>query len=174
MVLSIGFLLLVSLIVSTILAALESWGSAIFPGFETLIQVLNFLVSLLVITVLFALLFKYVPDAEVEWRDVWLGAAVTAVLFTLGKAGIGLYLGNSNVVGQFGGAGALVVILIWVYYSAQILFLGAEFTQVYANAYGSRVVPDENAVPLSESARQEQGLTRQEDTRKFHPTARRL
>ncbi len=110
------------------------------------------------ITVLFALIFNYVPDADIKQKDVWLGATVTAVLFTLGKAVIGFYLGNSSTVDQFGGAGALVVILLWVYYSAQITFLGAEFTQVYANAYGSRVVPDEDAVSLSKEARAEQGI----------------
>lgn len=158
MVISVGFLLLISLVLSAALSALASWSMSLFSGLELVLQVVNFIVSLFVITVLFALIFKYVPDADVKQKDVWLGATVTAVLFTLGKAVIGFYLGNSSTVDQFGGAGALVVILLWVYYSAQITFLGAEFTQVYANAYGSRVVPDEDAVSLSKEARAEQGI----------------
>lgn len=162
MVITVGFLLLVSLVISTALAALENWGYGFLPGLETVVQILNFIISLLVITVIFALLFKYVPDAQVQWKDVWLGAAVTALLLTVGKSLIGYYLGNTDMMAQFGGAGALVVILLWVYYSAQISFLGAEFTQVYANTFGSRVVPAENAVSLTEEARLEQGIPRQE------------
>ncbi len=158
MVISVGFLLLISLVLSAALSALASWSMSLFSGLELVLHVVNFIVSLFVITVLFALIFKYVPDAEVKQKDVWLGATVTAVLFTIGKAVIGFYLGNSSIVNQFGGAGALVVILLWVYYSAQITFLGAEFTQVYANVYGSRVVPDEDAVSLSKEARAKQGI----------------
>ncbi|RPI33166.1 MAG: YihY/virulence factor BrkB family protein [Chloroflexota bacterium] len=158
MVVGVGFLLLVSLVISAVLAALDTWALGLFPGFETVMQIISTIVSYLVITVLFALIFKYVPDADIKWRDVWLGAAVTALLFTIGRTLIGIYLGNSNTAAQFGGAGALVVILLWVYYSAQISFFGAEFTQVYANMYGSRVVAEEDAVPLSEEAKAEQGI----------------
>lgn len=126
-------------------------------------QVVNFIVSFLVITVLFALIFKYVPDVKIRWRDVWLGAVVTALLFTLGKFAIGLYLGNGSSLEQFGAAGSLVVILLWVYYSAQIVFFGAEFTQVVANQHGHRVAPAENAVPLTEQERLQQGMPHQED-----------
>ena len=107
---------------------------------------LEFIISLLVITGLFALMFKALPDARVAWSDVWVGAALTALLFTIGKFAIGLYLGKSDVGSAYGAAGSLVILLVWVYYSAQILLFGAEFTQVYANAAGSKIVPSENAV----------------------------
>lgn len=91
-------------------------------------------------------MFKYLPDAKIAWKDVWLGAAITAALFTLGKFALGLYLGKSSVGSSFGAAGSLVILLLWVYYSAQILFLGAEFTQVWANRFGSHVSPDDDAI----------------------------
>jgi membrane protein len=142
MILGIGFLLLVSLVISAGLSAMqETVGNAI-PLSEILLQILNLIISVGVITVLFALIFKFLPDAEIAWRDVWLGAFVTAVLFSLGKFLIGLYLGNSAVTSSFGAAGSLVLLLLWVYYSAQILLFGAEFTQVYANQFGSKIVPE--------------------------------
>ena len=145
MILGIGFLLLVSLVVSAGLsAAQETIGNAI-PISEILLQIVNLIISIGVITVLFALIFKFLPDAEIAWRDVWLGAFFTAVLFSLGKFLIGLYLGNSSVGSSFGAAGSLVLLLIWIYYSAQILFFGAEFTQVYANTFGSKIVPEGEA-----------------------------
>jgi membrane protein len=139
MVLVVGFLLLVSLVLSAVLSALEVKGT--FPGSVVVLQVLNNGVSLAVITVLFALIFKYLPDAHppVGWKDIWIGAFITAVLFTLGKFAIGLYLGRSSVASAYGAAGSLVLLLIWVYYSAQILFYGAELTQVYARRHGSRL-----------------------------------
>lgn len=158
MVVGVAFLLLTSLIISAALSGLESWGVAMFPGFESVVIGVNFVISLIVITILFAMVFKFVPDAKVAWKDVWMGASVTAILFTLGKFAIGLYLGNSSVAEQFGPAGSLVVLLLWIYYSAQISFLGAEFTQVYANTYGSRVHPAENAIPLTDVAREQQGI----------------
>jgi membrane protein len=131
MVLAVGLLLLASLVLSAVLSAvgrhLPGAGSA------ALWQVLNLVVSLGIITVLFALVFKLLPDAHVAWGDVWVGAALTAVLFTVGKSLIGLYLGTSGVGSTYGAAGSLAVFLVWVYYSAQILFFGAELTQVYAN-----------------------------------------
>jgi len=142
MILGIGFLLLVSLVISAGLSAVqETIGNAI-PVSEILLQLVNLVVSIGVITVLFALIFKFLPDAEIAWRDVWLGAFVTAILFSLGKLLIGLYLGNSAVASSFGAAGSLVLLLVWIYYSAQILFFGAEFTQVYANNYGSKIIPE--------------------------------
>jgi len=153
MILGIGFLLLVSLVVSAGLsAAQETVGNAI-PISEILLQLANLVISIGVITILFALIYKYLPDAEIAWRDVWLGAFVTAILFSLGKLLIGLYLGNSAVASSFGAAGSLALLLIWIYYSAQILFFGAEFTQVYANTYGSKIVPEseEEAAQRKES-----------------------
>lgn len=158
MVLGVGFLLLVSLIISTALQAFNELVSGILPSFLFLAQTLNFLISFAVVTILFALIYKVVPDVRVAWRDVWIGALVTAFLFAVGKWAIGLYLGNSAPGSTYGAAGSLIVLLLWVYYSAQILFLGAEFTQVYANKYGSRIVADETAVSLTLAARAQQGI----------------
>jgi membrane protein len=148
LVLGVGFLLLVSLVLSAVLAAMGGFMSSHLPGGEVVWQVINFVISLGVMTVLFALIFKVVPDVEIEWRDVWIGAVVTAALFALGKFGIGMYLGRSSVGSSFGAAGSVVVLVVWVYYSAQILFLGAEFTQVYARHRGSRMTPSKNAVAI--------------------------
>jgi membrane protein len=145
MVMGVAFLLLVSLIVS---AALSFAGSYAFRLPEKLLwlsQVVDALVSVIVFTGLFAVLFKYLPDAKVAWSDMWLGAAITAVLFTAGKFAIGLYLGHSAMASAYGVAGSLIVLLVWVYYSSQIVFLGAEFTQVYANQFGKEILPAENA-----------------------------
>lgn len=162
MVLGISFLLLISLIASAALAAVGEFVSTLMPSLPILAQLLSLLISLSTVTVVFALIFKVVPDVEIAWRDVWIGAVVTAVLFVLGQFAIGLYLGNSDVTSTYGAAGALVVILVWVFYSAQILFLGAEFTQVYANLHGTRIVPAKNAVPITEEAREKQGIPRKE------------
>jgi membrane protein len=143
-VLGTGFLLLVSLIVSTILAAAEHWlASASFAGEAALWHGLFMLVSLGFVTLLFAWIFKLLPDVPIAWRDVWLGAFLTAVLFTGGQHLIGLYLGQSSVASAYGAAGSLVVVLLWVYYSAQIVLFGAEFTHVYANTHGSHAEPEE-------------------------------
>lgn len=158
MVLGVGFLLLVSLFISTALAAAGTMLSGALPGGETLWGVVNFAVSFAAVTTLFALIYKVVPDVKVRWGDVWVGAAVTALLFTLGKIGIGLYLGKSTVASAYGAAASVVVITIWVYYSAQILFLGAEFTQVYARTFGLQIEPSKNAVPVTAEARAQQGL----------------
>lgn len=158
MVLGVGFLLLVSLVISALLAALGNFLVGLLPAYEIIMQIISFVVSFAVITLLFALLFKYVPDAKVAWGDVWLGAIVTALLFTIGKELIGLYLGRSAVASTYGAAGSLVIVLLWIYYSGQILFFGAEFTQVYANMFGSRIVPAEGATTISEEARIKQGI----------------
>jgi membrane protein len=148
MVIGVGFLLLVSLIVTTILSVMGKFLSGTLPGGETLWLVLNFLISLAIMTGLFGLLFKIVPDVKVAWRDVLIGGFLTAILFTLGKFLIGLYLGRGSVGSVYGAAGSLVIVLVWIYYSAQIFFLGAEFTQVYANRYGAGSRPDQDAIAL--------------------------
>ncbi|MBE9042721.1 YihY/virulence factor BrkB family protein [Oscillatoriales cyanobacterium LEGE 11467] len=145
-VLGIAFLLLVSLVVSAVLSILGHYASGLLPGADFLWQILNIAVSLGFITVLFALMFKYLPDVKIQWSDVWVGAAITAALFTIGKFALGLYLGGGSFGSAYGAAGSLIVFLSWVYYSAQILFFGSEFTQVYARRYGSRIVPDRHAV----------------------------
>ena len=157
MILGIGFLLLVSLVISAALSAVqETIGNAI-PMSEILLQLVNLVISIAVITVLFALIFKFLPDAEIAWRDVWLGAFVTAVLFSLGKFLIGIYLGNSSVTTSFGAAGSLVLLLLWIYYSAQILLFGAEFTEVYANQFGSKIVPEGEEVASQVTAASQPG-----------------
>ncbi|MBC7944518.1 MAG: YihY/virulence factor BrkB family protein [Burkholderiales bacterium] len=138
MVLAIAFLLLVSLVVSAGLAAFGAWSKALSPSLGVLLTAANIGVSFAIITGLFALMYKMLPKTNIEWRDVWVGAAVTALLFTIGKYLIGLYLGKAGVGSAFGAAGSLVVLIVWVYYSAQIFLLGAEFTWVYAHQHGSR------------------------------------
>jgi membrane protein len=148
MVLGVAFLLLVSLLLSAVLAGMAGAFSHALPGGAVLWEGVNFVVSFGVITVLFALIFKVVPDVQIQWKDVWIGAAVTALLFTVGKFGLGLYLGRASVASPYGAAGSLIVLVIWVYYAAQILFMGAEFTQVYARHRGSRIAPSEHAQPI--------------------------
>jgi membrane protein len=157
MVLGVGFLLLVSLVLSSALAALGGLFAAL-PGSAVLWEGVNFVVSFAVITLLFAAIYKVLPDVKIAWGDVWIGATMTAALFVIGKLLIGLYLGNASVGSTYGAAGSLLVVLVWVYYSAQLLFFGAEFTQVYARRYGSRMVPTEDAVPMTEEARAQQGM----------------
>jgi len=137
MVLAVGFLLLVSLILSAVLAALGKFVGGYLPVSEPVLHLLTLVVSLLVFTALFALLYKVVPDLPVAWNDVWIGAGVTSLLFSLGKFLIGFYLGKAAVGSAYGAAGSLVVFLAWVYYSAQIFFLGAEFTHLYSTRHGS-------------------------------------
>jgi len=158
LVVGTGFLLLVSLAISTWISILTKYFWYLLPLPGPALEAANFVVSFGVITVLFALTFKLLPDVEIAWRDVWVGAAVTALLFTVGKLVIGLYLGKSGVATAFGAAGSLVVILVWVYYSAQILYFGAEFTKVWTRRRGSGFTPDETAVPVTAEARAEQGL----------------
>jgi len=138
LILALAFLLMVSLVVSAGVAAFGSWAGTLMPGAEILLQVLNLLVSLVIMTTLFAMIFKFMPSAPIGWHDVWVGALVTAVLFEVGKLLIGLYLGKSGVTESFAAAGSLVVLLAWVYYAAQVFLLGAEFTKVHADAHGNR------------------------------------
>jgi membrane protein len=147
----VGFLLLVSLLLTAGIALVADLAGGLMPASETLAQLLNFVLSLAIITLLFAMIFKFLPDAKIAWRDVWIGAFLTALLFTVGKFALGLYLGKSSVASSYGAAGSLIVLLLWVYYSSQILFFGAEFTQVYANRFGSCVAPADNAVPVHQS-----------------------
>jgi membrane protein len=152
MVLGVAFLLLISLVVSSLLSAIGTRFSHALPGGEALWQIVNFVFSLGSITVLFALIFKYIPDAEIKWRDVWLGAVVTAGLFTIGKVLLGLYLGKAAVGSSYGAAGSLIALVVWVYYAAQILFLGAEFTSVQARRNGRAIRPSEDAVQVPKPA----------------------
>jgi len=157
MVLGIGFLLLVSLVVSAGLAAVIQVIGGVLPGGAVVWHGVELLVSFGLITVLFALIYKVLPDVRLAWRDVWIGAAMTSLLFTLGKFLLGLYLGRKGVTSAYGAAGSLVLVLLWVYYSALIVFFGAEFTQVYANAYGAGVRPDAQAVAVMEKAQAPSG-----------------
>jgi membrane protein len=138
LIVTIGFLMLVSLVVSAALSALGKWWSNALGEAAWLLQAIDFLVSLGVISVMFALMFKVLPRVKIGWRDVWVGAIATALLFAIGKFLVALYIGQSRVASSFGAAGSLVVVLVWVYYSAQIFLLGAEFTWVYAHRAGSR------------------------------------
>jgi membrane protein len=138
LILTMGFLLLVTLVASAALVALQKYWSGSFGGVGWLLQFLNALFSYVVVSGLFASIYKWLPDPYIAWRDVAVGAVFTAALFTLGKLLIGLYIGNSDIASGFGAAGTLIVILLWVYYSSQIFFIGAEFTRVYAEHRGSR------------------------------------
>ena len=150
MVLGIGFLLLVSLAISAVLSALTEFMSGFIGEAAVIAHLLDLVVSFAFVTILFAMIYKFLPDVQIPWRDVWIGAALTSLLFTVGKFLIGLYLGRSGVTSIYGAAGSLITVLLWVYYSSLIFFFGAEFTQVYATQYGSGVTPTENAQPLAE------------------------
>lgn len=145
MVLGVAFLLLISLLVNAVLSALGAQFSGLLPGGEVLWQALNFVLSLAVISALFAVIFKYIPDAYVRWNDVWLGGVVTAVLFTIGKLLLGLYLGKAAVGSAYGAAGSVIALIVWVYYAAQIFLFGAEFTQVQARRRGHAIRPSRHA-----------------------------
>jgi membrane protein len=137
MILGIAFLLIVSLVASAAIAALGRWWSGAFGEWELLLQAVNALVGFGLTTAVFAMIYKLMPRVDVRWHDVWLGAAATALLFTIGRMLIGLYIGKSGIASGFGAAGSVAIIFVWVYYSAQIFLLGAEFTWVYANTFGS-------------------------------------
>jgi membrane protein len=140
MVLGIAFLLLISMIVSAVLSAITGYFSYLLPGAHFLWHLADLVVSFTVVTLLFAMLFRYVPDERVPWRDVWIGAAATALLFDLGKFVIGFYIGQSSVGSMFGAAGSVVVILSWVYYSSQLIYFGAELTHVYSKHHGTKSI----------------------------------
>jgi len=145
MVVGIGFLLLVSLVVSAGLAAFSKFLNELLPAVGILAVIIGGVISFAVIALLFAMIFKVLPDVKIAWRDVWVGAVTTSLLFTAGKFLLGWYLGRSTTISAYGAAGSIVLILLWVYYSAQILFFGAEVTKVYANRFGTRLSPSHYA-----------------------------
>ena len=138
LVLAIGFTLVVSLAISAWIAALGAWSASILPAHEVFLQALNFVVSFVIITGLFSAIYKFLPDVRIEWRDVVLGGAITSVLFTIGKLALGIYLGRASFASTYGAAASIVILIVWVYYSGQIFFLGAELTKIFANCYGSQ------------------------------------
>ena len=150
-VLGFGFLLLVSLVMSAALAVLNSWVGALIPGWVVVGYLLSYGISLGLVALVLAAIFKILPDVEVSWSDVWVGALVTSVLFHVGKFGISIYIAKAGVASTFGAAGALAVLLVWVYYSSLIVLYGAEFTRAYANRHGSHVVPSVNAIQVPET-----------------------
>jgi membrane protein len=152
MVLGVGFLLLVSLAVSAFITGLTRFVGSLHESLALMSHLLDVAISFALVTLLFAMIYKFLPDVEIHWKDVWIGAALTSILFDTGKFLIGFYLGNSGVTSVYGAAGSLITVLLWVYYSALIFFLGAEFTQVYASQYGSGVVPAANAESLDTEA----------------------
>lgn len=137
LILGLAFLMMVSLVVSALLAALGGWLGEVLPGWGVVLQLLNLVIGFATMTLLFAMIYKFMPSTRIAWRDVWVGAAVTSLLFQLGKSLIALYLGRSGMTQAFAAAGSLVAVLAWVYYAAQIFLLGAEFTKVYAQEHGS-------------------------------------
>ena len=159
MVLGIAFLLLVSMILTSLVEMFGSALKSLLPGGTVIGHTLELAVSFAVVTFLFAMMFKVLPDVKIKWSDVWIGAAASSVLFTFGKFLIGLYLAKAGLASPYGAAGSLVIMIVWVYYSSQIFFLGAEFTKVYTQAYGSRFVEvAENAEPVTQEQRANQGL----------------
>ena len=159
LVVAIGFLLLVSLAITAALAAFNAWLFKMSPANAMLWNIVNTLVSIVVTTGLFAMLFRFLPDMRLRWRDVWTGAVVTALLFTLGQQVIGWYLGQSTIVAGYGAAGSMMILLLWVYYSCQILLFGAEFTRVWAARHGVKVKPEEFAVKDPEAVHPKSALT---------------
>ena len=158
MVLGIGFLLIVSLAASTFVKAGAGWVSQLLGGAAWIAPLSNVIIFFFVLLILFAAIFKVLPDAKVQWHDVWVGAALTSVLFSVGKFALSWYLSRPGTASAYGSAGALVVLLLWINYASMILFFGAEFTKVYANKFGSHIEPDEDAIAVSDEARARQGL----------------
>lgn len=167
-VVSLGFLLLVSLIINGLIEAMSQRLVQIFPDIAVaVVYVINLVITFAVISFLFAIIFKVLPDAKIRWKDVLTGAMVTAVLFMLGKFGITFYIGSSNVSSTYGAAGSLVILLLWVYYSSVILYFGAEFTKAYAANYGGRIYPNHYAVWIKQvEVEQEHGSLQQADIKK--------
>ena len=153
LVMTLGFLMLVSLVVSAGIAAVGHWVEGIFPGAKVLMAVVNFVITLVLLSAVFAAIYKFLPDKPIAWRDVAVGAVATALLFTIGKSLIGLYIGSSNVAESYGTAGSLIVILLWIYYSTVTFLAGAEFTRAYAQRFGSHAArPDAETAPREAEA----------------------
>jgi len=171
MIMGIGFLLLVSLVVSAGISALSDWWGPMFGAWEVLAQLVNAVVSFVLVTALFALIYRFMPAVRIKWHDVVVGAAVTALLFTVGKFVIGLYIGKSSVGSGFGAAGSLAVLLVWVYYSAQIFLFGAEFTQAYAHAYGSHSGTQAAARPAAQRVAMQPAMPVPAESRMVYPVA---
>jgi membrane protein len=167
MVLGLLFLLMVSLVVSAGLTVLQNFVDERYRTLAFTWTVAHNTILFVLLAVLFAMMFKILPDAKVPWRDVWVGSVLTAILFTVGKHLIGIYLGNASIGRAYGGAGSIVVLLMWVYYSAQIVMLGAEFTYAYHKVRGDRVVPEDHAVPVTKEARAQLGIP---DRKEVHET----
>ena len=164
LVLSVGFLLMVSLVISAVLGTLHMYLDARLAAAAFFWSGLDLVISFTLATVMIAMMFKYLPDAEIEWRDTWLGALITAALFIVGKQVIGLYLGQTTVASSFGAAASVVIFMIWVYYAALILLFGAEITQAVAARRGAIVVPMENAEPAPAPAAKPKGLAARGDS----------
>jgi membrane protein len=172
LVVAICILLIVSLAVTAVLANITKYFQGLLPFTASLWPLVDFGVSFLLTTLLFAAIFKILPDVDIEWRDVWLGAAATAALFAIGKIAIGFYLGRSSFSSAYGAAGSLLGLLAWVYYSSQILFFGAEFTCVYTKRYKHRLRPARGAVFLTEGSRIQQGIPHNEVVRETYKDKR--
>jgi membrane protein len=150
-IISLGFLLLVSLALSAIVDAFSNRLAAVYPDITVaLFYVINLLITFIITTIIFGVIFKVLPDARIKWKDVRAGAVTTAILFMLGKFVISFYIGKSNVGSTFGAAGSLVILLLWIYYSSIILYFGAEFTKAYAMEYGDPIHPNEYAVTMKQ------------------------
>jgi membrane protein len=160
MVLGTGFLLLTSLLLSAVVAGLVHFAASAVPGIGQAAILGNYAASFLIFTVLFALIFKVLPDVEISWRDVSVGSVLTTILFLIGKAVLGVYFARGEFGSTYGAAASVVILMTWIYYSAQILFFGAEFTKAFANRFGSRIVPAPNAQPVTREARAQQGLAK--------------
>ncbi len=152
MILGLAFLLMVSLVAGAVVSALGKWWGSFFQGWQVLAQITNLTLGYVLSTIIFAMIYKLMPRVKVKWKDVWIGALVTSFLFTIGKFLIGFYIGTSGIASGFGAAGSLAVILVWVYYSAQIFLIGAEFTWVYAQTFGSMRETPENIILNAEQA----------------------
>src|SRR4029077_15610468 len=157
MVGGVCFLLLVSLTLESVLKAFSHYVQAALPGGIVIAMAMYWIFDLAVVILLFAIIFKFLPDAKIQWRDVWFGAVMTAIFFAIGKWALGLYLGSGSAASAYGAASSLITLLLWVYYSSQILLFGAEFTQVYANQAGRGVAPDEHAIRVETKEVQSRG-----------------